>query len=105
MSDRVGQSQIVQELLNLRPGVVRSFLGGDFKTLQQHLEDEGLRASQPIVLMKELQDIPTTSELIKDVLVTMATTARNLWPVWFTDVHFGLGLSPTDPHHCKIEGY
>ena len=86
----------VQELLKLAPGRVRSFLDADFDGVRQSLEAEQPALRRPIVLLKRIEAIPTASQMINDVVQAMATTARNLWPVWFTDVDFGLGRSSAD---------
>ena len=87
---------IVQELLRLAPGRVRSFLEADFDGVRQRLEAEPPALRRPIVLLKRIEDIPTASQMINDVVLAMASTARNLWPVWFTDVDFGLGRALAD---------
>jgi very-short-patch-repair endonuclease len=48
------------------------------------------------VLLKRIEAVPAANQLINDVVEAMATTARNLWPVWFSDVDFGLGRSSVD---------
>jgi very-short-patch-repair endonuclease len=71
-------------------------MGVDFDGIRQRLEAEPPAHRRPIVLLKRIEAIPAASQLINDVMQAMATTARNLWPVWFTDVDFGLGRSSAD---------
>ena len=96
MVDFEATAGTVQELLKLAPGRVRCFIEADFEGVRQSLEFEGPALRRPIVLLKRIEALPTTSQLINDVVLAMATTARNLWPVWFTDVDFGLGRSRAD---------
>jgi hypothetical protein len=93
---------IVQELLNLTPGRVRCFLEVDFDGVRERLEAEAPALRRPIVLLKRIEVIPAASQLINDVVQAMATTARNLWPVWFTDVDFGLGRSSADHAAARL---
>jgi hypothetical protein len=72
---------IVQELLRLAPGRVRSFLEADFDGVRQRLEAEPPALRRPIVLLKRIEDIPTASQMINDVVLAMATTAR----MWISD--------------------
>src|SRR5262249_55012995 len=89
-------ADFVQELLKLSPGKVRCFLDADFDGVRQSLESEKPALRRPIVLLKRIEAIPAASQIINDVIQAVAATARNLWPVWFTDVDFGLGRSFAD---------
>jgi very-short-patch-repair endonuclease len=77
-------------------------MGVDFDGIRQRLEPEPPAHRRPIVLLKRVEAIPTASQLVNDVVQAMATTARNLWPVWFTDVDFGLGRSSVDRAAARL---
>ena len=96
MAGSEATADFVQELLNLSPGRVRCFLDADFDGVRQSLESEKPALRLPIVLLKRIEAIPAATQIINDVIQAMAATARNLWPVWFTDVDFGLGRSSAD---------
>lgn len=55
-----------------------------------------------MVLARRLERIPPGNQLIDKVLASMAVTARNLWPIWFTDVDFGLGRSALDLGSARL---
>ena len=96
MLDTGASEDLPKELLKLPAGTVKCFLGAGFEGVRRLLESETPDFRRPILLLKRVDSIPTASQLIQDVLHTMATAARNLWPVWFTDVDFGLGISAAD---------
>jgi very-short-patch-repair endonuclease len=102
LADSAPTLNIVQELLKLTAGRVRSFLEADFDGVRQQLEGEAPARRRPIVLLKRIEAIPAVSHLINDVVQALATTARNLWPVWFTDVDFGLGRSAADRAAARL---
>lgn len=96
------RSDVVRELLALAPGKVRCFLAAELDRLRQSLEAEEPARRRPIVLLKRIDAIPTSGQIVNDVTQAMATAARNLWPVWFTDVDFGLGRSSADRAAARL---
>src|ERR1700730_13227471 len=89
-------SSLVNRLLELKAGDAKCVLGIGLDDVCKRLLSLPPDLHRPIVLLRQIDAIPSTSQLINDVLLTLATTARNLWPVWFTDVDFGLGVSGAD---------
>src|SRR5262245_53657442 len=95
MANSAATFDFVEELLEMRPGRVRSIIGADVDRFQKWVEARAPAICRPLRL-KRPETIPTSSRLIGDVVHALATTARSLWPVWFSDVDFGLGRSATD---------
>ena len=103
MSQSRETANIVEELLKLRPGKVRCFLDADFDSVQRSLRGRPADVRRPILLLKRIDTIPTAAQFVSEVLFVMATAARNLWPVWFTDIDFGTGRSAADRGAAQLK--
>src|SRR5262245_41310354 len=76
-------------IISIEPQRVRSFVGIDFEAALLRLENTMVAAQQRVVLMKRLESFSSVDALIAEVLTTLAQTALQLWPVWYSDLNFG----------------
>lgn len=90
-------------ILDTKPETVRCLIGVDFDVLKQVLAGRQRTDADPVILLKELNDIPTAERLADDILKEMATFARNLWPIWFDNVDFGLGTSSVEQAAARLQ--
>ena len=100
---KAGNGQYSRRATEAQAGQVQCFLDADFDSVRQNLQGRPADVQRPILLLKRIEKIPTTAHFVSEVLSVMATTARNLWPVWFTDIDFGTGRSAADPPRAQLK--